>query len=529
VPDLSPEALRLISEQHGLAAYAERLLPRAGLLISGLLPSSLLFGYVAVTDGLDLRTLLAALLVLAVAFAAVAGLMIRYLLAWARPMRVCLRDRDAGRESSPELLEAARRVAVRLPYRAASGSLLSWSVLYPALISWALEQAGGTVPGNLAWGGLVTGTLTSLTALLTYEILLKPVYAALFIGEDPSSHRAWWMLSVRGRVLMAFVFTGPIWLIVTLALLSFQLVHANGVGGLLPLGAYMLSVSALLCALFAALIRHQLTVPLERLLTGLARIDADDYDGSLSIESNDRFGQLAYQYNHMAASLRERRRLRQALDAYVSPEVAEFAIRGTRGLMPHGERREVTVLFADLQGFSTLAEQSEATDVVAVLNHYAEQMCRCIADEGGCVIELLGDGILAVFNAPGDLPDHASAAGRAAQSMVTSMETLTQQWRALGLLRQPDRIALSIRIGINTGGVIAGNLGGRERMKFAVVGDAVNVAARLEALNKELGTRLCVSDEARRQMSADLAELLSLHGDMPVKGRLRPVRVWTRA
>jgi len=156
-------------------------------------------------------------------------------------------------------------------------------------------------------------------------------------------------------------------------------------------------------------------------------------------------------------------------------------------------------------------------------------MCRCIADEGGCVIELLGDGILAVFNAPGDLPDHASAAGRAAQSMVTSMETLTQQWRALGLLRQPDRIALSIRIGINTGGVIAGNLGGRERMKFAVVGDAVNVAARLEALNKELGTRLCVSDEARRQMSADLAELLSLHGDMPVKGRLRPVRVWTRA
>ncbi|MEB3204844.1 MAG: adenylate/guanylate cyclase domain-containing protein [Candidatus Sericytochromatia bacterium] len=526
--DLSPGALRPVPAPQGLAAYAERRLPRAGLLISGLLPSSLLFGYVAVTDGLDFRTFLTALLVLALAFATVAGLLIRYLLAWSRPMRACLRDRDAGRESAPDQLEAARRVAVRLPYRAASGSLLSWSLLYPALITWALERSGGTVPGNLAWGGLVTGTLTALTALLTYEILLKPVYAALFTDADPSGHRAWWMLSVRGRVLMAFVFTGPVWLVVTLALLSHQLAHPHGVRGLLPLGAYMVSVSMLLCALFAALIRHQLTVPLERLLTGLARIDADDYDGSLAVESNDRFGQLAYQYNHMAAGLRERRRLRQALDAYVSPEVAELAVRGTRGLVPHGERREVTVLFADLQGFSTMAEQSEAADVVTVLNQYAEQMCRCIAEEGGCVIELLGDGILAVFNAPGDVADHASAAGRAARSMVIAMEGLTQQWRALGLLRQPDQAALSIRIGINTGGVIAGNLGGRERMKFAVVGDAVNVAARLEALNKELGTRLCVSDEARSRMTADLAEGLSLHGDLPVKGRQQPVRVWTR-
>ncbi|MEB3237837.1 MAG: adenylate/guanylate cyclase domain-containing protein [Candidatus Sericytochromatia bacterium] len=529
MPEVFPAPAAPVHVRPSLADYAERRLPRAGLLISGLLPSSLLFGYVAVTDGMDARTFLTALSVLAVAFSIVAGLLIRYLLAWSLPMRTCLRDGDRGESSAPDLLEAARRVAVRLPYRAASGSFLSWSLLYPALMTHALESSGGTVPANLAWGGLVTGTLTALVALLTYEILLKPVYAALFRDRDPSSHRTWWMLSVRGRVLVAFVFTGPIWLMVTIGLLHHH--HATGhhVAGLLPLTIYLVAVSALLCALFAALIRHQLTVPLERLLTGLARIDADDYDGSLAVESNDRFGQLAYQYNHMAFGLRERRRLRQALDAYVSPEVADFAVRGTRGLVPHGERREVTVLFADLQGFSTMAESCEPAEVVSLLNQYAEGMCRCIAEAGGCVIELLGDGILAVFNAPADLPDHATAAGRAARKMCDEMEVMQARWQDVGLVRQAGGSPLSIRIGINTGSVIAGNLGGRERMKFAVVGDAVNVAARLEALNKELGTRLCVSEASRSRMASELADGLDLHGDIHVKGRREAVRVWTRA
>ena len=221
--------------------------------------------------------------------------------------------------------------------------------------------------------------------------------------------------------------------------------------------------------------------------------------------------------------------VRDVFSRYVSPEVVTQIVDDPAKVALGGEEREVTVLFADIAGYSSLAEVLAPTEIIGLLNQYFERTATPILSRQGMINEFEGDGILAIFGAPLALPDHASQALAAGRDMLAAVEELNSVWADDGTLArwQPSGVdRLRIRIGIHSGTVVAGNVGNEARIKYAVIGDTVNVASRVESLNKTIGTSLLITAEAMELMGAD-APTMAPRGAHSVKGRSEPVEVYT--
>ena len=218
----------------------------------------------------------------------------------------------------------------------------------------------------------------------------------------------------------------------------------------------------------------------------------------------------------VGADVLAKRRLRDALGRYVSPEVAARVERNPAELA--GERRQVSILFSDLRGFTTLSERMPPEQMAERLTEYFDAMTATIFARRGMVNDFIGDAILAVFGAPLDDPEHARHAIESALAMGETLEGLNRRWQAEGL--PPLRMGL----GIHTGEVFAGNVGRAGKVKYAVVGDTVNLASRVEGLNKELGTTMLVTEATYRAAGLDLT--VNDRGPISVKGREEPVRVY---
>lgn len=193
------------------------------------------------------------------------------------------------------------------------------------------------------------------------------------------------------------------------------------------------------------------------------------------------------------AEEREKKRIRSAFGHYLAPQVLEEVLRSPERLRLGGERRRITVLFSDIEGFSSLAEKIAADDVSSILNEYLDRMMGCIKATAGTLDKFIGDAVMAEWNAPLAQADHAARACEAALLMLEEVTALRDRWRAQG------RPLLNVRIGINTGEMVVGNLGSREIFDYTVIGDEVNVAARLEPLNKEFNTTIAVSGSTRAE------------------------------
>lgn len=217
----------------------------------------------------------------------------------------------------------------------------------------------------------------------------------------------------------------------------------------------------------------------------------------------------------VAAKL-DARRFREAFGRYVSSDVAAQVLAQAPSL--EGERREVSVLFSDLRGFTTISETMAPDKVAAHLTEYFDAMTAAIFRHRGMVNDFIGDAVMAIFGAPLADPDHALHAVKAAADMERALAGLNERWKAVGLP------VLRMGIGVHTGEVFAGNVGGRARMKYTIVGDPVNVASRVEGLNKETGTTVLIT-EATRVLLGDRIDVRDC-GAIPVKGRNEPVRVW---
>ena len=215
---------------------------------------------------------------------------------------------------------------------------------------------------------------------------------------------------------------------------------------------------------------------------------------------------------------REKRRVKRLFSRYVSKDVYQQLIASPRDIGLGGERREMTVLFSDMRGFTTLSESGEAEDLVRQLNQYFTRMVAVVFAHRGTVDKFVGDMVMALFGAPLDDPDHADHAVQTALKMVEELQLLNRRWAVEG------RAAFDIGIGINTGEMIAGNIGSDTIMSYTVIGDNVNLGARLESLNKDFGTRILISEATRRQLKGhyDVRAL----GEVTVKGKTRPVAIF---
>ncbi len=229
-----------------------------------------------------------------------------------------------------------------------------------------------------------------------------------------------------------------------------------------------------------------------RPVTGIARaargIGAGRFETRVDVQRSDEVGELGRAFNEMAAGLEERERIRRTFERYVSREVAEEVLRHPEKAQPAGVRRELTVAFVDLAGFSAWAEASEPEVLVAGLSEYFEVVCEAVLASDGTVNEFLGDGVVAFWGAPLPQPDHALRACRAALRCRAGLGALVERWR------REDRPRVDFRIGVHSGELVVGEVGAAERRAYRAVGDAMNVASRVEGAGRSYGTRLLVSD-----------------------------------
>ena len=214
---------------------------------------------------------------------------------------------------------------------------------------------------------------------------------------------------------------------------------------------------------------------------------------------------------------KERQFIQGAFSRYVSPKVVEALIADPSRMSLEGERREMTYLFTDVANFTTMAEKVDSKELAPLLNGYFEGVTSVVLRHGGMVDKFIGDAVFAIFNAPVDLPDHAEHAVRCAMDIDAFCEDFRKK-------RNAEGIDLGItRVGVHTGTAIIGNFGSSSRFNYTAQGDAVNVAARLEGLNKQLGTRVCVSGDTKA-----LCRGLAFRpiASVVLKGKGLPVEVW---
>ena len=248
---------------------------------------------------------------------------------------------------------------------------------------------------------------------------------------------------------------------------------------------WLFVIGVLIAGVIALWLAQNLSQPVAALARRVERIARGDYAQVMSSTRRDELGQLAGSVNEMARGLADRERVRDLLGKVVSKEIASELLSGKVEL--GGEERQVTVLFSDIRNFTTLCEQLPATQIVGLLNRYLSRMSEVIESQGGVVDKYIGDAVMALFGAPVARADAATAAVRAAIAMQEALRELHALHDAEGLPR------LATGIGIHTGPVVAGNLGSTHRMNYTVIGDAVNLASRLQGLTREYDSAIIVS------------------------------------
>lgn len=281
--------------------------------------------------------------------------------------------------------------------------------------------------------------------------------------------------------------------------------------------AFAFGVLLFLSFLILGKYSRNLKAALSLQLEVMRKISLGDYESPAPVVSNDEFGLIAAKTNEMMIGLKERDLCRLSFGRYLTPEVSQKILKGEISL--EGELKDVTILFCDLRGYTTFAEGRDPKEVVGFLNEYFTRMEQAIRAHQGIVLQYIGDEIEAVFGAPLDLPRHAEKAVLAALEMRVRLEALNKKREAAG------RWYVAHGIGIHTGRVYAGSVGSQDRLSYAMVGDPVNTASRIQSLNKTFGTDILISGAAKDLLPADRFRLTG-KGRTSLRGRSEAIEVY---
>lgn len=297
----------------------------------------------------------------------------------------------------------------------------------------------------------------------------------------------------------------------------------------------LFGIASLLVAVLSGIIARNVRKPLSRIIHATASVAEGNFDVRASMDRKDEFGILGDQFDAMAEGLSERAFIKETFGAYVSPEVVRKVLERRESAVA-GERRRVTVLFADLREFTSLSERLPPEEVVAILNRYLDRMTKVIGERGGRVDKFIGDAIMADWGALYEVETPERAAVETALAMVRALGAFNKE-AALG--ERP----LQLGIGLHCGEVVAGSIGSAKKLEFTVIGDTVNVASRFEGVTKRYGAAIVASREimegareacvgrlldraavAGREEATELFEILD-----PADPRAERLATWERA
>jgi class 3 adenylate cyclase len=278
------------------------------------------------------------------------------------------------------------------------------------------------------------------------------------------------------------------------------------VGNITAAGAIALTFGLL----FSLAVARTVGSPVRNLLRATREIGSGGLDVQVFPAANDEMGELSRSFNTMVSGLAEREALHSALGTYVDPVVADRLLN--EGQVLEGEEVDVTIMFVDIVAYTSRVENMQPQHVVAELNGFFQLLIPIINEHGGHTNKLLGDGFMAVFGAPVPFDDHADRAMSAALEIQRQMRS-----------RYGDEMRAGV--GLNSGAVVVGTTGGGSKLDFTVIGDAVNVASRIEALTRETGDDILLSETTRDLLGAGASSLIA-RGSTPIKGRAAPVQIF---
>lgn len=253
--------------------------------------------------------------------------------------------------------------------------------------------------------------------------------------------------------------------------------------------------------------------PVNKMINSFKLIRNGDFTKRMAVTTQNEMGILTHNFNLMADGLEEREKIKGVFGQYVSPAIAEEILSQKDAL--EGEEREVTVLFTDIKGYTSISETLTPSENISLLNEYYELLIYIVKNYGGTVNKFIGDAIMVIFNAPTNDPIHPTNAVACAKKIVEETNN-----RLFG-----NNIKLITRVGINTGFVIAGRLGGMDRFEYTIIGDTVNIAQRLEQFNKITKTQILLSHETASNINNSIK--LKKIGRASVKGKTEKLFVYT--
>jgi adenylate cyclase len=359
-------------------------------------------------------------------------------------------------------------------------------------------------------GSLLVYLYYVVVRFLALELSLRPVLeeiaSSLPDGVTPDLQ----LVPLRWRLLASLPAVN---LITGLAVGGFSAGNTDDPSGLGLALVGSAAAAVLVSSWLIGFLSTSVATPIVQLRDATRRVGSGDLSVRVPVASTDESGELTRSFNEMAAGLQERERLREAFGAFVDPELAERVLREGTDLA--GEELEVSILFMDIRDFTSYAEQASAREVVGRLNDLYECVVPVITRNGGHANKFIGDGLLAVFGAPERLAHHANSAVAAALEIA---DTVSERYGG----------ELRVGLGVNSGPVMSGTIGGGGRLDFTVIGDAVNTAARVESATRDTNDDLLITEATRSLLSNELADW----EDRPaisLKGKTERVRLFAPA
>jgi adenylate cyclase len=451
----------------------------------------------------------------AVVYPVAVGIWLRLILSLRPTFRRLLRNEPIPAEQ----LDSARRRLVNLPWYGAIIAVIAWLLCIPVFFI-SLLLTGRPLGAQLFWHLPISFAVSGFIAITQGFFLVElashwGLFPAFFENVRADRLKGIHPISLRTRGLMWAVSAG-ICPIGSLLLLFF----APPSPGTNPqwFGLFVGTVGIAFGLCSAILIGRSVAQPVDQLRTAAQAVTEGQLNVHVPLRRADEFGALISEFNRMVTGLREKERLRQSFGLHVGEKAAEEILARDPGL--GGTEQVITVMFVDIRSFTARSAHLSPDKAVGLLNEFLHAMVEVVEGEhGGMINKFLGDGFMALFGVGGNSQSHADKALAAGTSMERALERLN-----LGRVQRGEE-PIGIGIGINTGPAIVGSIGSPARMEFTVIGNTVNVASRIEALNKTLGTTLLLSKATRDalQRSPRLQPL----PPQPVKGVDQPVEVFT--
>ncbi|HRX16924.1 MAG TPA: adenylate/guanylate cyclase domain-containing protein [Spirochaetota bacterium] len=389
------------------------------------------------------------------------------------------------------------------------------------------------VTGWLLWSFdsqfLLTGRVLLFWSVLSMVVVSVLYYASFYInsvmilpcirvGVPPlfdGLYKIRLTLTVKFMLFFAAIALVPLMFLLFLyASLTIQFGRYDLYLNIVVMGVFLTVIPLILSFTFS----RSIALPLRKLRKAARDLSKGEYDSPVSIYSGDELGQLSCTINHAAMELKEGQRVKESFGIMVDPVIRDHVLKGNLEL--GGELKFATVLYTDIRNFTGMSENFPPDFIVEVINSYFDRMSECVTLEHGIVNKFIGDALLAVFGEPVIMEDPVDAALRAAIVMRKDLRLLNE---SLTERRLP---VVDAGLGIHTGDVLAGNIGSKRRMEYTVIGDAVNVATRIEKLTKIYRVPVVISESSYYfLMHKELFNIREID-NVRVKGKQEPVRIF---